>query len=390
MKGYIRKRGKDSYQINVYKGKDSNGRSISNSKTVIGDIKAAENELAEMIADMNRGEYIEPSKMTLYQFLKEIWLPRIESDDTEGTYSNYIAYVENHIKDETIAKIKLNKLELIHFESFKLKKLKENRADGRKDKDGKPLKISPGTVRNILIALKAAMVYACQLHILKYSPAQYLTFPKVPKYKATVWTEEESKKFLEFAAADRFYFLFLLGIFYSKRKGELRGIKKADVDLDRLTLSIRQSVRGSGYSAKFNDTKTEDSVQLLELESWMIPFFKKEFVDRATEELAYGKGYSKNGLVFASYNGNPVRETTLNEHYQKIIKHAELPEMRFHDLRHTCITIMLKRGWSMKHVQARGGWSDIKTPGNIYSHVTPTMQRDVNADMAKALGIKTQ
>jgi integrase len=106
--------------------------------------------------------------------------------------------------------------------------------------------------------------------------------------------------------------------------------------------------------------------------------------------LAYGPGYSKNGLVFASYNGNPVRETTLNEHYKAIIKRAELPDMRFHGLRHTCITIMLKRGWSMKHVQVRGGWSDIKTPGNIYSHVTTTMQRDVNADMAKALGIDPQ
>jgi integrase len=390
MKGSIQKRGESSYQINVYKGVNSNGRPIYHRETVVGSENDAENRLAEVIADMHRGEFVEPSKMTLYQFLKEVWLPRIEADDTEGTYSNYVAYVENHIKNETIAKIKLSKLELIHFESFKLKKLKENRVDGRIDKDGKPLKISPGTVRNILIALKAAMVYACQLHVLKYSPAQYLKFPKVPKYKATVWTEEESKKFLKFAAADRFYFLFLLGIFYSKRKGELRGLKKIDVDLDRLTLSIRQSVRGSGYSAKFNDTKTEDSVQLLELEAWMVPFFKKEFADRAAEELAYGPGYSKNGLVFASINGNPVRETTLNKHYKAIIKRAGLPDMRFHDLRHTCITIMLKRGWSMKHVQARGGWSDIKTPGNIYSHVTPTMQRDVNADMAKALGIKTQ
>jgi integrase len=337
-----------------------------------------------MITDMDRGEYVEPSRLTLYQFLTETWLPHIEADDTAGTYSNYVAYVENHIKNEPIAKKRLIQLELLDFEQFKLKKLKDNRKDGRKGK------MSPGTVRNILIALKAAMAYACQLHILKYSPSQHLTFPRVPKYQAMVWTEEQSKKFLEAAATDRFYFLFLLGIFYSKRKGELRGLKKVDVDLEALTLSIRRAVRGSGYVAKFADTKTDGAMQLLELETWMVPFFKKEFADRAAEELAYGPGYSKNGLVFASYNGNPVRETTLNEHYKAIIKRAELPDMRFHDLRHTCITIMLKRGWSMKHVQVRGGWSDIKTPGNIYSHVTPTMQRDVNADMTEALGIKTQ
>jgi integrase len=265
-----------------------------------------------------------------------------------------------------------------------LKKLKDKRKDGKKGK------ISSGTVKNILIALKAAMVYAVRLHILKNNPAQYLTFPKIEKYHATVWTEEEAKNFLDTASNDRFYFLFLLAIFYSKRQGELRALKKVDVDLERLTASIRQTVRKSGYSAQFKDTKTEGSAQVLELEKWMVPFFEKEFADRAAEKLAYGRGYSKNGLVFASYNGNPVKETTLRDHYKQIIERAGVPKMRFHDLRHTCITIMLKRGWSMKHVQVRGGWSDIETPGNLYSHITPTMSRDVNADMTKALGIKIQ
>jgi integrase len=384
MKGSVVKRGENSYRIRIYKGKNEAGRSIYHQETFVGSLKEAEAKAAEVIADMHRGEFVEPSKLTLYEFLKDPWLPHIEADDDEATYANYVGYVENHIKDDPIAKIKLSNLELLHFENFKLSLLKSKRKDGREGK------ISPGTVRNILIAVKAAMVYACQLHILKFSPAQYLKFPKVPKFKPTIWTEEQSKKFLEFAANDRFYFLFLLGIFYSKRKGELRGLREIDVDLEKLTMSVCQQVRGSGYSAKFKDTKTDESVQLLELEAWMVPFFKKEFADRAAEELAYGRGYSKNDLVFASYNGNPVREAKLNEHYNKIIKRAGLPEMRFHDLRHTCITIMLKRGWSMKHVQVRGGWSDIKTPGNIYSHVTPVMQRDVNADMTEALGIKTQ
>jgi integrase len=390
VRGSIEKRGKNSYRISVYQGYDpETGKRNYYRETVKGK-KRAEGRLNEVMDQTVKQEFVEPSKMSFYEFLKEIWLPHIEADDTKGTYSNYVGYVENHIKNDPIAKIPLSKLELIHFENFKIKKLKDVRLDGKKDKDGKLLKISSGTVKNILIALKASMVYACQLHLIKYSSAQYLTFPKVPKYKARVWTEEEAQRFLEAASEDRFYFLFLLAIFYSKRKGELRGLKKSDVDLEALTASIRQSVRGSGYSAIFSDTKTDESVQLLELESWMVPFFKKEFADRTEEESTYGAGYSKNDLVFASYNGNPVKERTLDEHYKKIIKIAKVPEMRFHDLRHTCITIMLKRGWSMKHVQTRGGWSDIKTPGNIYSHVTPAMQKDVNEDMAKALNINIQ
>jgi hypothetical protein len=60
-------------------------------------------------------EFVEPSKMSFYQFLKDVWLPHIEADDTEGTYSNYAGYIENHIKKEPIAKIPMSKLELIHF-----------------------------------------------------------------------------------------------------------------------------------------------------------------------------------------------------------------------------------------------------------------------------------
>lgn len=80
---------------------------------------------------------------------------------------------------------------------------------------------------------------------------------------------------------------------------------------------------------------------------------------------------------------------TLARHFNHIIERAGVPKIRYHDLRHTSITIMLKHGWSMKHVQVRGGWVDIWTPGNVYAHVTPEMQQDVNADITKALKIKT-
>jgi len=121
----------------------------------------------------------------------------------------------------------------------------------------------------------------------------------------------------------------------------------------------------------------------------MVPFFKREIAARAAEKLAYGPGYSDNDLLFASFNGNPVKERTLDKHYKRIIERTGLPVIRFHDLRHTCITIMLKRGWSLKHAQTRAAHADIRTTGNVYSHVTPTMQRDVNRDMTKALKIKT-
>ena len=98
----------------------------------------------------------------------------------------------------------------------------------------------------------------------------------------------------------------------------------------------------------------------------MKPLFERSFAERAAEKLAYRPEYNDNGLVFAGITGNPVDEKTLA---RNIIERAKVPKIQYHDLRHTSITIMRKRGWSMKHVQVRGGWADIRTPGNVYYYL---------------------
>lgn len=391
MAGSKRRRGKNKrkWELKIYKGVDpETGEKQYYYETFEGTECQAEKRLGEITTDMDRNEFIEPQKLTYIEFLTTVYLPAAESVMESGSFKECKAIINNHIKKDPIARAKMSDIELFHLEQFKLRKMKSSRADGKKDENGNPLLLSPKTVKNILIAVKASFVYACKLRILKYNPAQYLDFPTMTKYKATVWTAEQATKFLEAAAEDRFYFLFLLAIFYSKRKGELRGLRKQDVDLKALTASIRQSVRGSGYAAEYKNLKNKDAEQMLELEPWMVPLFEHEFSERAKEKLAFGEGYNDNSLVFASFNGNPVKERTLTEHYNKIIEKAGIPKIRFHDLRHTGITIMLKAGWSLKHAQVRAHHADIKTTGNIYAHVTPDMQRDVNRDMTKILKIK--
>jgi integrase len=393
------KRGKRSWLLQVYEGiNPETGKKeyyketfkAPDSITEKQAEKLAQYRLDEIVTDKRRQEFIDPLDLTFYDFLLTRFLPAVQANDSEGAYEEYKGIVENHIAKDPIGRLFLPKVELQHIDEYKIRKLKSPRLDGKKDpKTGKPILLSSKTVKNHIIMIKSAFTYACKLRILKYNPAQYAEFPHVPKYKPKTWNEEQAQKFLDVAYWDRFYFLYVLAIFYGKRKGELRGIKISDIDLNNLTMSIWRSVRKSGYSAKFKDTKTDETEQLLELEEWMIPFFKREIAERAREKLEYGPGYNDNELLFASYNGNPVKERTVNEHFKKIIKRAELPEIRFHDLRHTCITIMLKRGWSLKHAQTRAAHASIKTTGDVYGHVTPTMQRDVNQDLTKALKIKT-
>ena len=385
MPGYKRQRGKDgrTFQLQAYKGIDpETGKKEYYTETFRGTDYQADKRLAEITTDLDRNEFIEPTKFTLYEFCIKYYLPGVKGDLEDGTFEEYSGIIKNYLKNDPLGQMIMSDIKLRNIEQYKIRRLNGPRVDG------KPGTLGPKTIKNHLICLKAIFTHACKLEILSHSPVQYVTYPKITKFKPVTWTEDQSQKFLDYAFHDWFYFLFLLGIFYSKRKGEIRGLRRLDVDLKALTASIRQSVRKSGYSAQFKNLKDEDSEHVLELESWTVPFFEREFAERAKEKLAFGEGYNDLGLVFASYNGNVVKERTLKEHFDKIVKQAELPEIRFHDLRHTCITIMLKRGWSLKHAQERAHHADIRTTGSTYAHVTRDMHQDVNRDLTKALNVK--
>jgi integrase len=231
----------------VYDGIDPvTGKKKYIRETVKGDSKAAEDRVAEIITDRNRGEYVEPSKLTLYKFLTDYFLPTVKANATARTYRSYESITRVHVAEDPISKKKLTALELTDFENYKLRKLGSERKD-----PNNPGQIAPKTVKNHLIMLKASMAYACELKLLKYSPAHYLKFPHVPKYKPVTFDEKNAEKFLLFAENDRFYFLYVLALYFGKRQGEIRGLRRQDVDLDNLTASVRQAVHGSGNLAEW-------------------------------------------------------------------------------------------------------------------------------------------
>lgn len=383
MRGHIKEMGKNKFYLRVYRGL-VDGRKKYHCEMFNGTRRQAESRLNEILGEISTNTFVDPSKMTFEVFLDN-WLANCpEITATAGTFEWYKGVVNNHIKKDPLGKTPMHKLTSYDIQNYVTRTLKKKRVDG------KPGTLSPNTVKNHLGLIKTALRTACIWKVIRENPAEYVQPPKASRYKATALTEDQAASFLDFAAEDRYYFLFLLAIYYGKRKGEIRGLRRQDVDLKTLTASIRQTVRKSGNTAEFKDTKTEESNKVLQLEDWMVPLFEREFEQREYEKAAGGDSYKDNGLVFAAYTGNPVKERNLEDHFNKILKAAQLPEIRFHDLRHSCATILLRRGTNLKLAQERLSHADIKTTGNIYSHVIPTMQREVNQTMNDALRLKTQ
>ncbi len=381
MRGSKTKRGKNSWLLSVYQGLDINGKRKYYRETFKGSERAADNRLAELVTEENNNDLAEPSKLTFGAYL-DLWLENYaESSVSEGTLENYRSMINKHVKKDLIATVKITKLDSFMIQNYIAKKLKSGRVDGRGDK------LSPKSVKEQLGLIKNALKYACVWRILKENPAQYVQSPKVPKYQARTFTVDEAKRFLLHAEEDRFYLLFLLAIYTGLRQGELRGLRWNDINLDNHTIAVKQTVRKSGTKAIFKDPKTPGSYAMVTFEPVFVELLKEHHKQQMKEIADYGPGYENNNLVFCSYNGRPVDLKRLDAHFKNIITAAEVPVIRFHDLRHSCATILLENGVDIKLIQQRLRHSDIKTTGNIYSHVTPKMQRAVDKTMSNALEI---
>lgn len=385
MKGSKTKRGENSWLIRIYAGIDSStGKQKYIQETVCGNEKTADARIAEVITLLNKGDWVDPSKLTFGEFMEQ-WLDSyVKTSTSEGTFEWYNGLVENHIKTSPISRITVVKLSALDIQNFIAKKTSD------KKMTDKNKKLAPKTVREILAMIKLALKFACIWRIIKDNPAQYVVPPKIPRPKTRELTIEQTEKFLMVAQEDKYYLIYLLAIYTGMRLGELRGIRWQDVDLKKCTISIRQTIRKDGNSAIFKDPKTEGSIAQVNFDPAFSPLFDEQKKLQEAAQLAYGLGYKKElDLVFTSKNGGPIKRRNLvDEHFYTLLKKADIPKMRFHDLRHSCATLLLQAGVHPRLIQERLRHSDIRTTMNRYSHVLPTMQKEVDAKMSSILGFK--
>jgi integrase len=385
MKGYKQKRGKNSYRLVVYVGLAPDGRSEYIKETFHGSDKEADKRLAAMITENDRGEYTPPTKQTFGEYLL-VWLEYIKGQVSEGTYENYCGYFKNHIQKDLICRINIAKLAAFDLQKFVARLAKTKTKIKYRPDD----LLSPKTVKEILCMIKTALKQACVWQILKDNPAQYVMPPKTKKYHAKVFDDVEIVKFLEAAENDRFYFLFLIAIYLGLRQGEIRGLRWSDIDTSKCKLTITQSVRHGGYKAQYKEPKTKESSGTLPFEKWMVPLFDKQKSVANAMKLKYGSNWNDNNLVFPSITGNPTHINVLTKHFHKVMDKAGLARIRFHDLRHSCATLLLSANVHPKVVQERLRHAVIATTMDLYSHVIPKVQQGANRTMDEILKIQSK
>jgi integrase len=341
--GHIRERSPGSWELRYSLGTDpaTGSRRIATT-TVKGKRKAAEKELRRLLRTLDTGEHVDPSRMTVREWLTT-WLAAVREEVSPISHERYSEIVDNFLVPE-LGAVAITKLVPSHIQTAYSKWAIEGR------RDGKSGGLSPRTRRHIHRILSSALARAVGQQVLARNPADAFKkrLPKVERKEMATLTVEQSARLLDAIAHSRVYWPTLIALATGMRRGEILALRWRNVDLDRGSLRVMESLEQTRQQAE--------------------------------ELLKLGVRQTSDTLVCGRADGQPHSPLSLTYEFARFVgRMKELPRLRFHDLRHSHATQLLASGVHPKIAQERLGHSTISTTLDLYSHVSDTMQTDAAA-----------
>jgi integrase len=175
--------------------------------------------------------------------------------------------------------------------------------------------------------------------------------------------------------------LYSVALALGLRRGEALGLRWEDVDLEAGTLRVQVALQRRKDSKTLVEPKTEQSRRTLPLPSVLVVALKAHRTRQLEERLAAGPKWRDHGLVFPSTVGTPMEPRNLTRQFKAVLQRAGLPDIRFHDLRHTAASLLVAQGVHPRVVMEILGHSQISLTMNTYTHVLPEAQREATALM---------
>lgn len=374
MRGHIRKRGK-SWSIVLDVGYDEGGRRRQKWYSGFKTKATAQERLTELLSAIQSGNYVEPSKRTLAAFMRE-WLESTRSTVRPSTWAAYKMLTEVHI---------IPRLGMTPLQRLTASQLNALYADllesGRRDSKGG---LSARTVAYVHATIRKALAEAVRWQLLSRNVADQATPPRQRANGGLrTWNADELRAFLSHVGGDRLYGAYVLAATSGLRRGELLGLRWRDIDLNAARLSVTQTLISVNYAVSFSTPKTARGRRSVALDPSTIGVLRDHRRRMLEERLALGLGSPKDDdLVFTSIDGSPLHPGQFSDRFDRLVKAAGVPRIRFHDLRHTHATLALAAGIHPKVVSERLGHSTVSITLDTYSHAIPAMQEEAAEKVA--------
>jgi integrase len=363
----VRKRSKGTWEIYLDVGSDpGTGRRLRHYETISGAKRQAEQRLAEVRVSIEKGSYIKPQKTTLAEWLSNWINGYVTTNCGIRTIQSYESEVKHHLIP-ALGAIPLTQLQPQHLQNYYACALSRGRVDGRGG-------LSARTVQYHHRILSEALSHAMKMGLLVRNVADAVDPPRLEQRKVATLTLEDVPVFLEAAHETPYHVLFYTALYTGMRLGELLGLRWCDVDLYVACLSVTQALYKRFGVCKMVKPKSSHSRRRIALSPSLALLLHDHKAEQQVKRMLLGTSLSDSDLVFCHPDGRPLDPGVVSHTLAKVLKKAGLPHIRFHDLRHTHVTLLLKAGIHPKIVSERLGHSNIGITLDTYSHVLPGLQ----------------
>jgi integrase len=337
-------------------------------KTVYGETRA---DVGRKLADRDSGIVYDDENMTVGEYL-DSWLKGSVSGSVRAsTYDRYELAVRVHLKP-ALGATKLKKLTPAQVATLYQEKLAAGCA--------------PASVNKLHVTLHKALDQAVRWHMVPRNVCEAVKAPRPASEEMKTLSPDQIRAFLSAASGDRLEALYVLAVHTGMRQGELLALKWADIDLEAATASVRRTLTKSGTALLTGDTKTGKSRRTISLTDRSVTTLRQHLERQLAEMERLGDLYTDHGLVFTTEAGSLINPTNLRKRgFAKLLQRANLPQIRFHDLRHTCATLLFGKGVHPKYVQELLGHANVAITLDTYSHIIPGMGDQTARAMEEAL-----
>ncbi len=295
------------------------------------------------------------------------WLAHAKGRVRATTYDGYESLLRLHALP-SLGDIPLAELHPLHIEDLYAALLCEPREQG--------WVLSAASVRNLHRVLVLALACAVRWGLIERNPATAAQGPRPRRPELAVVDQALAARILEASRGTALELPAAFAISTGMRRGEILGLRWADVDQGDLTAHIRRSLQVSGGRLSFEQPKTARSRRSVALPAFLRPYLERQRGDQGARRAAHPAGWTDLDLVVDGGGGRPLNPDSLSSSWVRFCRHAGLPRVRFHDLRHAHATFMLLKGIHPKVVSERLGHASIGITLDLYSHVLPGMQTE--------------
>jgi integrase len=366
------KDGTARYRLVVDIGRDESGKRQQLTRT-FDKLRDARDELSRIRHESNAGTYVKPSEITVNQYLDEYFVgaTRGRRESTKVSYRDALRPVRERLGNRTLQSV--SKADIERLVDWML-------TSGRR-RGGKPgTGLGARSVRLTLGRLKAAFEMAVDEGRLVRNVVKLVTPPDYTPGERDIWSKAEVRKFLRTAAHDRLHAAWRLSL-YGLRRGEVLGLRWADIDLRAKTLTVNQARVLVDYKVRIEPPKSRNGKRTLPLDDALVSALTELRKRQARESETAGHEY-RAGLgnldwysagdeyVVTDELGIPLHPEFYSDEFTRMLKRASLRKIRLHDSRHTTLSLMEKAGVPISIVSRWAGHYDAAFTMKTYVHTS--------------------